>query len=70
MKTFKLDDEFIQLDKLLKLLRIAQSGGEAHLLVDDGLVKVNGVTENRRRAKLRVGDTIDVEGVSIKIVSK
>jgi ribosome-associated protein len=69
MKTFKISEEYIQLDQLLKALRLANSGGMAHLMVDDGLVKVNGFIETRRRAKIRAGDVIDVEGVKVKVIT-
>lgn len=69
MKTFKISEEYIQLDQLLKAVRLANSGGMAHLMVDDGLVKVNGFIETRRRAKIRAGDVIDVEGVKVKVIT-
>ncbi|HCT30201.1 MAG TPA: RNA-binding protein [Bacteroidales bacterium] len=69
MKTFKIKEEYIQLDQLLKALRIANSGGIAHLMVDDGMVKVNGFVEVRRRAKIRANDIIEVEGVKVKVIS-
>jgi len=69
MKTFKINEEYIQLDQLLKALRLANSGGMAHLMVDDGMVKVNGFIETRRRAKIRAGDIVDVEGVKVKVIT-
>jgi len=68
--TFELrpTDEYIELIKLLKLKQIAQSGGHAKILVEDGLVKVNGVQEFRKRNKLRAGDVIEIEEFRIKIV--
>ncbi|MDX9769579.1 MAG: RNA-binding S4 domain-containing protein [Tenuifilaceae bacterium] len=70
MKTFSIEEEYIQLIQLLKASRLAQSGGEAQQLVVEGLVKVNGRLESRKRAKLRPGDVIEFNGQSIKIVSK
>lgn len=67
MITFKIENEYIQLIQLLKAARLAQSGGEAQQLVVDGLVKVNGVTESRKRAKLRIGDVIEYKNNTIKI---
>jgi ribosome-associated protein len=67
MKSFPLKEEYIQLDKLLKALKIANSGGMAHMLVDDGLVKVNGFVEKRRRAKIRVGDIVEIAGNKINV---
>lgn len=61
-QTFKIKGEFIELIQLLKVLGIAETGGHAKIIVDDGLVKLNGETELRKRAKLRVGDKIEVDG--------
>ncbi len=68
--TFKLrpTDEFIELINLLKLKQIAQSGGHAKMMVEDGLVTVNGEQEFRKRKKLRPGDIVELEEVSISII--
>jgi len=60
MREFKLTEEYIELVKLLKLLRIAESGGHAKILVEEGDVFLNGQKEFRKRAKLRDGDEIQV----------
>ncbi|MDQ3111240.1 MAG: RNA-binding S4 domain-containing protein [Bacteroidota bacterium] len=65
MTTFKIKGEFIELIQLLKVLGIAETGGHAKIIVDDGLVKLNGEVEIRKRAKLRVGDKIEVDGETI-----
>ncbi len=62
MTTFKIKGEFIELIQLLKVLGIAETGGHAKIIVDDGLVKLNGEIEHRKRAKLRVGDKVEVDG--------
>ncbi len=62
MQNFKIKGEFIELIQLLKVLGIAETGGHAKIIVDDGLVKLNGVVEIRKRAKLRVGDKVEVDG--------
>lgn len=67
MKEYKLEGEYIELIKLLKIMRISESGGQAKMMVDDGLVKLNGEIEYRKRAKLRLGDTISIFGQSILI---
>lgn len=68
--TFKLrpTDKFIELIKLLKIKQIAQSGGHAKMIVEDGLVNVNGEQEFRKRKKLRPGDIIELEGITISII--
>jgi len=59
--------EFIELIKLLKLLHIAETGGHAKIMVEDGEVKLNGEVEFRKRAKLRPGDLIETSGKQITI---
>lgn len=68
MREFKLKDDYIELVKLLKLLQIAQSGGHAKIIVEDGQVMRNGEPEFRKRAKLIKGDVIEVTGEKIKVV--
>ena len=67
MPEFKLSSEYIELIKLLKLLRLAETGGHAKILVEDGEVFVNGQQEFRKRAKLRSGDEVQVLGEKIII---
>ncbi len=69
MREFKLTSEYIELIKLLKLLRIAETGGHAKIIVEDGEVSLNGIQEFRKRAKLRSGDKIKVMGEEILITN-
>jgi len=68
--TFQLrpSDEYIELMQLLKVKDIAQSGGHAKMIIEDGGVVVNGIQEFRKRNKLKPGDVIEVEGVEITIL--
>lgn len=68
MIQFKLEGEFIPLIALLKATSLAQSGGEAQSIVEEGLVKVNGVTENRKRLKVRVGDKVKFLSKTIEVI--
>jgi ribosome-associated protein len=67
MQKFHLTSEHIELIKLLKLLGVAETGGHAKILVDEGEVKLNGSPEFRKKAKLRAGDEIEVLGEKISI---
>ena len=69
MREFKLTTEYIELIKLLKLLRIAESGGHAKIIVEDGEVSLNGIQEFRKRAKLRSEDKSEVMGEEILITN-
>lgn len=64
---FTIEGEYIELIQLLKATGIAQTGGHAKMIVDDGLVLRNGETELRKRAKLIAGDKIEVEGTEIML---
>ncbi len=50
-------------------MRLAETGGHAKIMVDEGMVMLNGEVESRKRAKIRVGDIVEVEGQQIKIVA-
>ncbi|HDR50853.1 MAG TPA: RNA-binding S4 domain-containing protein [Mariniphaga anaerophila] len=69
MREFILDSEYIELVKLLKLIGIAETGGHAKMLVGQGEVLLNGEPEYRKRAKLRMGDQVEVFGEQIQIRS-
>lgn len=60
MEQFKLENqEYIQLNQLLKATGVVGTGGEAMVRVDEGMVKVNGEVELQRRKKIRVGDKVE-----------
>lgn len=61
-------EEFIELVKLLKVMRISESGGQAKLMVEDGIVYRNGEQEFRKRAKLRAGDVIELLDFKVQVV--
>ena len=61
-------EPYIELNKLIKLLRISESGAQANQFVEDGIVRLNGEIESRKRAKLRSGDVVEVLGNTIRIV--
>ncbi|ADI13624.1 RNA-binding S4 domain-containing protein [Truepera radiovictrix] len=50
----------ITLNDALKLSGLAQTGGQAKLMIQSGRVRVNGEVETRRKRKLREGDTVTV----------
>jgi ribosome-associated protein len=64
---YTLKGEYIELIRLLKLLRFAGSGAQAKILVEEGLVRLNGKSENRKRAKLKRGDRVEIENAIIHI---
>ena len=64
---FPLNGDFIELYKLLKFIQLVQSGGEAKMMVEEGLVKLNGETELRKRAKVKPGDLVEARGYQITV---
>jgi len=58
---------FIELNKLLKMLNLVESGGEANYLISEGIVVVNGMVELQKRKKLREGDVVEFENNKITI---
>ena len=59
--------EYIQLNQLLKLLGLVETGGEANQRIVDGEVIVNKEVEYQKRKKIRSGDTVIFHGKSIVI---
>ncbi len=57
----------VELYKILKFENLAASGGEAKYLIADGLVRVNGEVETRKRKKIYPGDTIELADICLKI---
>ena len=62
--------EYIELNKLLKFLNIAESGGFANQMITDGNVLLNEEVETRKRCKLRVGDVVSIDGEDISVLIK
>jgi ribosome-associated protein len=68
METFQLrGHEFIELNKLLKLLKLVETGGEASICIENGEVVVNEVVEMRKRHKLRDGYIVEFRDRKILI---
>jgi len=67
---FKLEGkEYIELNKILKLLGLVESGGQANMMITEGEVYVNNEIDLRKRRKLRNGDQVVFMEQKIKIVS-
>ncbi len=66
MSTFQIKGEYIHLNQLLKVLGWVNDGGMANDVIDNELVKVDGVIETRRRNKIKSGMTVTFNNNSIK----
>ena len=64
---FDLDRDFVELNQLLKLVGLADSGGAGKQLVASGVVTVDGEAELRKTAKIRAGQRVQVGDVEIRI---
>ena len=67
MEIIKLRDEYIKLGQALKATGLVESGVDAKIVIQDGLVKVNGKVDTQRGKKLYDGDVIEFEKNQIKI---
>jgi len=69
MQDFALEGrEYIQLNDLLKITGLCNSGGQAKQLIDQGLVKVDGVVETRKRCKVRSGQRVEFSGEQVNVI--
>ena len=67
---FELTEEFIELNNLLKIMGLCDSGGAGKAMVAQGIVKVDGKKELRKTCKIRAGQVVSVADVRIKVIEK
>ncbi len=67
MTEINITTEFIRLDSFLKLANLVGSGGQAKMIIQDGLVKVNDEVCTMRGKKLYGGEIVDVDGEVLKV---
>lgn len=70
MEKFTISCEFIPLIQLLKALNWVSTGGQAQMVVTDGLVRYNGQVDYRKRLKVRPGDVVEFQGRKVTISSE
>ena len=66
---FELKGEFVELNQLLKLAGVVDSGGAGKHLVAEGVVSVDGQTELRKTAKIRAGQVVTLGDVEIRVTN-
>ena len=64
---FTLDREYVELNQLLKLVGVCDSGGAGKQLVASGVVRVDGVVESRKTRKIVAGNVVDVADLRIRV---
>lgn len=62
-------DSMIRLGQFLKLANLVEDGVEAAEVIKSGLVKVNGEIDERRGRQLHNGDTVTVNGQTLKVAA-
>jgi len=67
MRIVEITREPVELYKILKFEGLVATGGEAKQVIAEGMVRVNGELETRKRKKIVAGDTIEFEGDRIRI---
>lgn len=60
MEQIKIATEFIRLDQLLKFASIADSGGFAKMIINEGMVSLNGEVILQRGKKVYPGDMLEI----------
>jgi ribosome-associated protein len=67
---FQLRGEFVELNQLLKLTGVCDSGGAGKALVAEGVVTVDGQVELRKTAKIRAGQVVTLGDVQIVVLKQ
>lgn len=60
-ENIEITTEFITMDKLLKFAGIADTGGQAFLMIEDGVVSLNGINVHEKRKKVYPGDIVNID---------
>ena len=68
MIEFKVTGDYIQMIQLLKATHLVATGGEAQIVVDQGLVTYNGEIDYRKRLKVKAGDVVEFDDNKIKVI--
>lgn len=67
MTDIQIRKEPIELLKLLKFAGVVGTGGEAKIVISEGMVKVNGEVETRKRKQIASGDEVEYQGETFKV---
>ena len=65
---FELEGGYVELNMLLKLVGLCDSGGAGKAIVATGAVKVDGVTELRKTCKIHAGQVASIDDVEIRVL--
>ncbi len=70
MEAIQISDDHIKLGQALKLANMVSSGVEAKIVIQDGLVKVNGEIDTRRGRKLYPHDIFEYQGKEVTVLGE
>lgn len=65
--SFSLEGEYVELNQLLKLVGLCESGGAGKAIVASGDVSVDGQQELRKTAKIRAGQLVSLGDIEILV---
>jgi ribosome-associated protein len=68
--TLDVGEREINLTQVLKLAGLAENGGQAKAMIAEGLVRVNGAVESRKRRQMAAGDVVEVEGAPPLVLAR
>lgn len=59
------------MDKLLKFSGVASTGGQAFMMVEDGIIRLNGTLVTEKRKKVFIGDVVNIDNqIELTIISE
>ena len=64
---FQLSGDFVELNQLLKLVGLCDSGGMGKAIVASGAVMVDGIVELRKTCKIRAGQIVKLADVEVRV---
>lgn len=65
--SFELEGDYVELNQLLKLTGVCDSGGAGKQIVAQGDVMVDGVVELRKTCKVRAGQIVELDDIRITV---
>ena len=60
-ETIEITTATITMDKLLKFSGVADTGAQAFMMVEDGVVRLNGQLVTEKRKQVRPGDVVNID---------
>ncbi|MBB5357903.1 ribosome-associated protein [Rhodanobacter sp. ANJX3] len=66
---FELEGDYVELNMLLKLTGICDSGGAGKAIVASGAVLVDGTMELRKTCKIRAGQVVTIDDMEIHVLA-